>query len=186
MLMSDVVAWLLTLPYIVIYAACGAVAGATGALVGYAGEKIFGPNKAWRFISIVFIVVSVQITSKAIIPSLQQNAWPYEAVRVLKQTRLFHVIFKYHPDAEIDTLEKFKALMAERSSGSAPSSARAIGSALAEKYVNLHVLMASDGAISALFKSELGIVNYAKSQPDACVALYLGNLTALSNSCRKI
>jgi hypothetical protein len=91
----------------------------------------------------------------------------------MKQSRIFSTIFKYHPDAEVETTEKLKQVLS-----GAGGSARAVGAALADKYVNLHILTASDEAIRNLFQSEVAIVSSVKSQPDACVALYLGTPTA--------
>jgi hypothetical protein len=175
--MSDFSAWLLSLPSIVLYAICGAIGGAIGALLGSAAESLFGPSKAWRVIPIIYFVASVQVTTKLVLPSLQNEAAPYEAIREMKQSRLFNAIFKYHPDAETETIEKLKQIISDPSDNRG-ASARAIGAALAEKYVNLHILMASDDAIRNLLQSEVAIISSVRTQPDACVALYLGSATA--------
>jgi hypothetical protein len=74
--MNDLFAWALALPSIVIYAICGAIGGVIGATLGSACEKLFGPSKAWRIIPLVFVVTSVQLTTRLVLPWLQ----PYEAV----------------------------------------------------------------------------------------------------------
>jgi hypothetical protein len=175
--MNDLFVWALSLPSFVIVGIVGAIAGAIGALLGAAAQKLFGQNKAWRIVPVIFVVGSVQLTTQSLLPSLQQDAAPYEAIRVMKQYPIFGAIFKYHPDAEVETAKKLKEVMSGPSNGRGVA-ARAVGATLADKYVNLHILMASDDAIHSLLLSEAAIVRSVRSQPDACVALYLGTANA--------
>jgi hypothetical protein len=85
------------------------------------------------------------------------------------------VILKYHPDAEAETVQKLKEVGGGPNAGPA---ARAIGAAISDKYVNLHMLVASDEAIRNLLLSEAAIIRSVRSQPDDCVALYLGTANA--------
>jgi hypothetical protein len=175
--MNDLFGWALSLPNFAIVGIVGAAGGAIGALLGAGAQKLFGLNKAWRIIPVIFVVGSVQLTDKTLLPLLQKEAGPYEAIRVMKQSPIVNVIFKYHPDAEAETAQKLKEL-ASGPSANRGASARAIGAALADKYVNLHVLMASDDAVRNMLVSEEAILSSVRSQPDACVALYLGNANA--------
>jgi hypothetical protein len=175
--MSEFSVWALSLPSIVLYAICGAIGGAIGGLFSFAAEKLFGANKAWRIIPIIFVVASIQLTTKVVLPSLQHDAAPYAAIEEMKKSRLFGAIFRYHPDAEAQTIEKLKQVLSGPNDRR-QASARAIGAALADKYVNLHILMASDDAIHNLMQSEVAILSTVRAQPDACVALYLGSASA--------
>ncbi|WP_298261678.1 hypothetical protein [Bradyrhizobium sp.] len=170
--MNDLFDWVLSLPSFAIVGIIGAIAGGTGALLGAAAQKVFGQNKAWRIIPVIFVVGSIQLTTKSLLPSLQQDA----AVRVMmKQSPIFSVILKYHPDAEAETVRKLNEIRGSPNSGLA---ARAVGAAIADKYVNLHMLVASDEAVRNLLLSEVAIVRSARSQPSDCVALYLGTANA--------
>ena len=153
------------------------IAAWLGGLLGAVAQKLFGPSKAWSIIPIIFGVGSIPITNNTLVPMLQQEAGPYEAIRVMKRSPLVDVIFKYHPDAEADTAQKLKDIMTGPSSGRG-AAARAIGTALADKYVNMHILMASDDAVRNLLVVEEAIVGSARPQPEACVALYLGSANA--------
>lgn len=153
------------------------VAGIATWLGGLLAQKLFGPGKARSIIPIILGVGSIPLTNNTLVPMLQQEAGPYEAIRVMKRSPLFEVIFKYHPDAEADTAQKFKDIMSGPSEGRG-GAARTIGAALADKYVNMHILMASDDAVRTLLVAEEAIVGSARSQPDACVALYLGSANA--------
>jgi len=153
------------------------VAGITAWLGGLLAQKLFGPGKARSIISIIFGVGSIPITNNTLVPMLQQEAGPYEAISVMKRSPVFDVIFKYHPDAEVDTAQKLKDIMSGPSAGRS-AAARAIGAALSDKYVNMHILMASDNAVRNLLVAEEAIVGSIRSQPDACVALYLGSPNA--------
>jgi hypothetical protein len=170
--MNDLADWFLSLPSFAVVGIVGAVAGAIGALLGAGAQKLFGQNKAWRIIPVIFVVGSVQLTSNKLLPALQQDA----AVRVMmKQSPIFSVILKYHPDAEAETVQKLTEVRAGPNSGQA---ARAVGAAIADKYVNLHMPVASDEAIRNLLLSEAAIIRSVRSQPDDCVALYLGTANA--------
>jgi hypothetical protein len=153
------------------------VAGIAAWLGGLLGEKLFGPGKARTIIATIFGVGSIPLTNATLVPILQQIAGPYEAITVMKRSPLFDVIFKYHPDAEVDTAQKLKGILTDLSTGRAVA-AREIGAALAEKYVNMHILMASDDAVRNLLVIDEAIVGSARPQPDACVALYLGSANA--------
>jgi hypothetical protein len=175
--MNDLFAWALSLPNFALVGIAGGIGGAIGALLAAAVQKLFGLKKAWGIIPIIFVVGAVQLTNKTLLPLLQKEAGPYEAIRVMKQSPIFNVIFKYHPDAEAETAQKLKEL-ASGPGTNRGASARAIGAALADKYVNMHVLMASDDAVRNMLVSEEAILRSVRSQPDACVALYLGNINA--------
>jgi hypothetical protein len=168
----------LALLSIALAAIVAGIAGGLGALLGARAQKLFGPSKAWSIIPIIFGVGSIPLTNNTLVPMLQQEAGPYEAIGVMKRSPLFDVIFKYHPDAEADTAQKLKDIMSGPSEGRG-AAARTIGAALADKYVNMHILMASDDAVRNLLVAEEAIVGSARSQPDACVALYLGSENAL-------
>jgi hypothetical protein len=155
----------------------GIVAGIAAWLGGLLAQKLFGRSKASSIIAIIFGVGSIPLTNNTLVPMLRQEAGPYEAIRVMKRSPLFDVIFKYHPDAEADTAQKLKVIMTGPSTGRG-AAARAIGTALADKYVNMHILMASDDAVRNLLVVEEAIVGSARPQPDACVALYLGSANA--------
>jgi hypothetical protein len=143
-------------------------------LVGAAAQKLFGPNKIWRIVPIIFAVGSFQLITKSVLPSLQQDA----AIRtMIKQSPIFSVILKYHPDAEAEMAQKFKEIMSGTSANKG-AAARALGAATADKYVNLHMLVASDDAIRNLLLSEVAMLRAVRSQPDECVAVYLGNANA--------
>jgi hypothetical protein len=172
--MNDFFAWALSLPSFVIVGVVGGVAGAIGALLGAAAQKLFGQNKAWRIIPVIFVVASIQLTTQSLLPSLQQDA----SVRLMMtQSPVFSVILKYHPDAEAEMKQKLKEVMSGPSTGKGDA-ARAVGAAVADKYVNLHMLVASDEAIRNLLLSEVAILRSVRSQPDDCVAIYLGNANA--------
>jgi hypothetical protein len=172
--MNDLFAWALSLPSFVIVGIVGGIAGAIGALLGAAAQKLFGQNKAWRIIPAIFVVGSIQLTTQSLLPSLQQDA----AVRMMmKQSPIFSVILKYHPDAEAETGQKLKEVMSGPSADKG-AAVRAVGAAVADKYVNLHMLVASDEAIRNLLLSEVAILRSVRSQPDDRVALYLGKANA--------
>lgn len=157
------------------------IAGIASAIAGWLARKLLGLNKAGGIIAIVFGVGSIPLTNGVLIPMLQQKAGPYEAIGVIKQSPIFSVIFKYHPDAEAETLQKLKEIMSGPSASRA-ASARALGAALgaelAEKYVNMHLLTASDDAVRNLLISEEAILRSVRSQPEACVALFLHSAKA--------
>lgn len=153
------------------------VAGIAAWLGGLVAQKLFGPSKASSIIAIIFGVGSIPLTNNTLVPMLQQKERPYEAIRVMKQSSLFSVIFKYHPEAEAETVQKIKEI-ASGPSASRRASARAMGAAIADKYVYLDVPTASDEAIQNLLRSEVAIVRSARSQPNDCVALYLGTANA--------
>jgi hypothetical protein len=172
--MNDLFDWALSLPSVVIAGIVGAIGGAIGALLGAAAQRLFGQNKVWRIVPIIFAVVSFQLISQSLLPSLQQDA----AVRtMIKQSPIFSVIVKYHPDAEAETAQKMKEVMSGPSADKG-AAARAVGAAIADKYVNLAMLAASDEAIRNLLLSEVAMLRSVKSQPDDCMALYLGKANA--------
>jgi hypothetical protein len=171
---NDLFAWALSLPSFVIVGIVGAIAGAIGALLGAAAQGLFGQSKAWPIVPVIFVVGSIQLTTQSLLPSLQQGA----AVRMMmKRSPIFSVILKYHSDAEAETAQKLKEVMSGPAAGRG-AAARAVGAAVADKYVNLHMLVASDEAIRNLLLSEAAILRSVRSQPDACVALYLGTANA--------
>jgi hypothetical protein len=94
---------------------------------------------------------------------------------MIRQSPIFSVISKYHPDAEAEIAQKLKEVRAGPNPGLA---ARAVGAAIADKYVNLHMPVASDEAIRNLLLAEVAIIRSVRTQPDACVALYLGTANA--------
>jgi hypothetical protein len=172
--MNDLLDWALSLPSVVTAGIVGAIGGAIGALLGAAAQRLFGQNKAWRVVPIIFAVVSFQLISHSLLPSLQQDA----AVRtMIKQSPVFSVIVKYHPDAEAEIAQEMKEVMSGPSANKG-AAARAVGAAIADKYVNLHMLVASDEAIQNMLLSEVSMLRSVRSQPDDCVALYLGNASA--------
>jgi hypothetical protein len=172
--MNDLFDWAVALPSVVVAGIVGAIGGAIGALLGAAAQRLFGENKAWRIVTIIFAVGSFQLTTHSVLPSLQQDA----VVRtVVKQSPILSVIVRYHPDAEAEFAQKMKEVMSGPSANKG-AAARAVGAAFAEKYVNMHMLVASDEAIRNLLLSEVAMLRSVRSQPDDCVAFYLRNANA--------
>ncbi len=170
----EVLLFIATMPPFVVLVAAGAIAGALGGLIGLFLRKKFGVGKAWSSIPVfILMVISFNLSEYLI-----RKVDPLRAtVSGLKQSRLFGVILKYHPEAEREYLVRFEKILAGPQS-QLRDSTLALAAEMANRYVNSQMLTASDAAIHHLLQTEAGIIESLKNSPADCVAQYLGTPSA--------
>jgi len=170
--MNEILLFVASMPWVVVYAVAGAIAGLLGASAGLIAQKYFGLKKGWGFVPVVvFVVISFNVSQW-----LFQDAVPAQAVSRLKENPLFRAIFKHHPEAERELMTRVDKLL------SGPreqfrTAWDALGAEFTARYVNLHTLTASDAAIHHMLQSEAAIIESLKNNPADCVAQYL-NITS--------
>lgn len=171
--MTDILLYAASLPALVVYFVAGAIAGGIGGLIGYVAGKQFGYEKIWQFTPVVFVVISFNLVTTW----LDRASGPMKAVNELKQSRLFSLILKHHPEAERETFSRFEQIYSgPREQVSASS--RILGAGIANRYVDLHTPTASNAAIHHVLQSQANIMRSLKGNPTVCVAQYLGTPAA--------
>jgi hypothetical protein len=148
MLMNEILLFVASMPTFVVYAVAGAIAGLLGSGAGLIAQKFFGLSKGWKFVPVVvFTVLSLNVSEW-----LFDDAVPAQAVSTLKQNCLFGVILKHHPEAEREYMERYKGILSgPREQVRAQS--RALAADFTARYLNLHMLTASDAAIHRLLRN---------------------------------
>ena len=171
--MNEILLFVASMPWVVVYAVAGALAGLLGSGAGLIAQKYFGLSKGWKFVPVVvFTALSLNVSQW-----LFEEAVPAQAVSTLKQNRLFGVILKHHPEAEREYIERYKKILSgPREQVRAQS--RALAADFTGRYLDLHMLTASDAAIHHLLQTEARILEALKNNPAECVAQYLGTPTA--------
>lgn len=126
-MLYDVVLWVASLPQFVIYAAVGAISGACGALVAWPLSKLF--PRASQFTTVFFIVLSIQITPRVVLPWLNKLAFEAgfmkgvgELPRQIDNITIFEsagvyedaVNYNFRITEDIEDKEFAKAAIAER------------------------------------------------------------------------
>ena len=179
--MTDILLYAASLPALVVHFVAGATAGGIGGLIGYFAGKQFGYEKIWRFTPIVFVVISFNLVTMW----LERASGSVKAVNELKQSRLFNLILKQHPEAERETLSRFEQIYSgPREQVSALS--RVLGADIANRYVDLHTPTASDAVIHHVLQAQEDIMESLKGNPTVCVAQTSARRLPASNPSRNL
>jgi hypothetical protein len=171
--MDEILLFVASMPTFVVHAMAGAIAGLLGAGAGLIAQKYFGLPKEWKFVPVVvFTVLSLNVSKW-----LFDDAVPAQEVSTLKQNRLFGVILKHHPEAEREYIEQYKKIL------SGPreqirAQRRALAADFTARYLDFHMLTASDAAIHHVLQTEAGILEALKNSPTECVGQFLGTPSA--------
>jgi hypothetical protein len=156
-----------------IFAIVGGIAGVAGAVIGHFVLKPFGFARASALAPVILVVISVQLTSGALVPWLNKEFGSVGTIADLKsESRLFQVILHYHPEAEEEMRKRFREIASAPSNRQAFLS-RSLGAEMATTFINQHSPMASDKAIHNLLKNEADTLSALMDDPEACVGIYL-------------
>ena len=167
--MNEIVLFVTSMPPVAVYTVVGAIAGVLGAGVGLFAQKYFGIKKGWSVVLVVvFAVISLNVSHW-----LFEDAVPAQAISTLKQDRMFSVIIKHHPEAEREYFERYKKILSGPHEQVRAASV-ALSAEITSRYVNLHMLTASDATIHRLLQTEANILETLKNNPTECVSQYLG------------
>ncbi len=172
--MENLLFQFLSLPHVVVYAICGGVAGALAGAFGLFLGKLFKSSQLTKIATIISIGLAVQVP-KFIIPELEKEVAPVIVINKLKEQRLFSVLFRFHPDAEIEMKQKMDTILRKASVEKVRMQAQAVSAELSNRYFSKHLLSASDESTQRLIRHNLDAMRSLEKQPSLCVGYYLGS-----------
>ncbi len=172
--MEQLLIQFLSLPNVVIYAIFGAFGGALGAVIGALLSKIFKSEKTSRIVTIICVVLAIQLPNH-IIPQLKKDIAPAQVLNQLKEQRLFSVIFRLHPEAEIEMKSKMEDVINNSPSDQVFLKAQAASAEFVAKYFNKHLVSASDEVTHKMLQHNVAVMKKFQNKPALCVGYYLGN-----------
>lgn len=171
--MEQLLTYFLSLPSFVIYGIFGAIGGALGALVGSFLSKVFKKEKITQIVVIIFIVLSTQLP-KHVLPELKKDVVPAQVLEQLKEHRLFSVIFRLHPEAEIEMKERMRDVINNAPADQVFLKAQAVSAEVVAKYFNKYLVSASDEVTHKMLNRSVAVMKKFQHKPELCVSYYLG------------
>lgn len=172
--MEDFWIELFSLPSFVVYGIFGGVGGAIGTLVGSALGRLFKIKWLTWASQILCFVLAIQLP-KLIVPGLEKETAVAEAMQNFKSNRLYAIIFRQHPEAELEMKQNLALAINKFNSGESYSVAQDLTNKLVAKYFAQHINSTSDVSIYNVLKENAQAIQKFNSNPELCVNYYLGN-----------
>lgn len=164
----------LSLPNVVVYTICGAVAGGFGGAVVHLLNRLFKSKSLTKVLSVLVIALAIQ-APKIIVPALKKEVAPAQALAAIKKQRVFAALFRLHPEAEAEVKSQMEHALSTSAGSEFEAKTEAyVREVLMSKYFTKHLVFASDASLSAMIKNEKDIMVFLKNKPDVCVNFYLG------------
>jgi hypothetical protein len=173
--MDSIVTSFLSLPNIVITAIFAGIGGLIGVLIGESLRKYYKKNKLSAILPLL-LGLSAAHFGDDILHQMKMDAAPNQVVQELKEElRVFEIIFRLHPEAEEEYKLKMTDVLNNSSSDQEVSyKSQAAHSQFVTKYLNKHMMYASDEMIYKLIQREAKVIASFQNKPQFCVSYYLG------------